>query len=161
MRELYDLAESHGIKIERCPLNPVLDAVYIKEETCHPVIAISSTIAEDTPQYRTVLAHELGHHFTTAGSDFPRQMYSYASRVNVGRSEYRANKWAANYLIPTDSLAAAIESGVGTTWELAEMFQVTEEMMMFRLTMASKVYKPRSLKRALKSLHSTRPSKGE
>ena len=61
-------------------------------------------------KYRSVLAHELGHHFTTIGNTLPCMMYSYSSCLNSGRAEYRANKWAADHLIPSDKLATALKS---------------------------------------------------
>lgn len=134
MKHLYTLAEEQGVVIERWPLTPPLEAVYIKEPGLPPIIAMSSLIAEDSPKYRAVLAHELGHHFTTAGDTLPCRMYSYANRVDQSRVEYRANKWAADFLIPWDKLSAAIRAGIVERWEIAEHFRVTEKLVEFKLS---------------------------
>lgn len=135
MKDLYTIARDHGVVIERWPLTPPLEAVYIKEPCLPPIIAMSSFIAEDSPKYRTVLAHELGHHFTTAGDVLPCKMYSYEDRLDQTRAEHRANKWAAEYLIPWDKLAAALRAGIVESWEIAEHFGVTEEMADYRVRM--------------------------
>lgn len=133
MKDLYELAEQNGIVVEHWPLTPPLEAVYIKKPDLPPAIVISTSIHEDSAEYRTLLAHELGHHFTTTGDAMPCQMYSYRGQVDAGRVESRANKWAADYLLPWDKLSRALKKGVVEKWQIAEYFGVTEELVGFRL----------------------------
>ena len=71
----------------------------------------------------TALFHELGHCET--GS-----FYNADSPVYVqARQENRADRWAIKKLIPQDELSAAIKNGYTEVWELASIFNVTEEMM--------------------------------
>lgn len=133
MENLYKLASEHGVMIESWPLKNPLDAVYIKEPGLPPVIAISSTISETSAKYKTLLAHELGHHFTSAGDALPSRFYSYGETLCAARFEYRAHKWAAEYLMPLDKLVDAFNAGLRETWELAEHFGVTEDLIEFRL----------------------------
>jgi len=81
------------------------------------------------------LAEELGHHFTTTGNRFSQPHFRYRDRLLVSKNEYRAVRWAAEYLIPLDKLLYAIHTGIRGIWELAEYFFVTEEMMRFRLNL--------------------------
>lgn len=97
------------------------------------MIVISSRFPEDSPEYRTILAHELGHHFTAMGDVLPYCMYSYSGQLDTGRAENRANRWAADQLIPWTELSRAVRAGVTERWELAEYFGVTEELVGFRL----------------------------
>jgi len=52
----------------------------------------------------------------------------------VGRSEYRANRWAAeNFLTETD-FRIAFADGYTDIWELAEYFDLPEETVKSALT---------------------------
>jgi hypothetical protein len=55
--------------------------------------------------------------------------------MEVSRAEYRALRWAAQWLIPLDKLAQAFKWGIFEVWELAEYFDVTEDMVRFRLSL--------------------------
>ena len=87
------------------------------------------------PHFRCVLAEELGHHYTTVGSCLPRTYFHYRDRVEVSRAEYRALRWAAQWLMPLDKLAQALKRGIVEIWDLADYFYVTEDMAKFRLNL--------------------------
>lgn len=74
---------------------------------------------EDT----TALFHELGHCET--GSFY----YDHTPAEMKARCENHANKWAIARLVPADELAKVISSGHTEIWELAELFNVTEDFM--------------------------------
>jgi len=84
---------------------------------------------------RCVLAEELGHHFTTPRGDYlPRKVMDYQVRLKISKVEYRAARWGALFLIPQDELDhALLNLKIDTLWDLAEHFDVTEEVMSFRL----------------------------
>lgn len=134
VKDLYRLAEQDGVIVERWPLSSPLDAIYIKEPGIPPVVAISTRIAEGTAAYNTLLAHELGHHFTTAGEVASCQRYSYGDALVANRAEYRATRWAAECLLPLNELREALDCGILERWELAEHFGVTEDLVDFRLS---------------------------
>lgn len=76
---------------------------------------------------RTALAHELGHLRTGA-------LYSAVSAPDeIRRAEYRAQLWAAQTLIPRDEVIRAMMQGDREVWQLAERFQVTEDLVTFAL----------------------------
>lgn len=135
LKNLYRLAERDGVIVEHWPLTAPLDAIYIKEPGIPPLIAISTRVAEGTAAYNTLLAHELGHHFTTAGEVANCRRYSYGDALDANRAEYRANRWAAEQLLPLNELRAALDAGVVERWELAERFGVTEDLVELRLSL--------------------------
>lgn len=96
-----------------------------------PYIVISKSLQKDPPLLRCVLAEELGHYYTSAGIGVPIPHVLYSGRIKLRKDEYRAMRWASEYLLPLDKLAASNCS----PWELAERFCVTEEMVHFRLKM--------------------------
>ncbi len=130
---LLRLAEAQNIAIEYWDFPPPLEAVYLSEAGLPPVIGLAWGLLKNRTHFRCVLAEELGHHFTTAGDAIPKTYFHYRNRLLATRAEYRALKWAALYLIPTNKLQYAFQCGVHTHWDLAEHFDVTFEMMSFRL----------------------------
>ncbi len=132
--ELFQLAEREGIIIEWWDFEPPLEAVYWAAPKLPPVIGLSNSLDRVSRAYfRCVLAEELGHHFTTAGQRIPRTFFHYRNRLEVSAAEYRALRWAAEWLMPRDKLTRALRRGVAQVWELAEFFNVTEQMAAFRL----------------------------
>lgn len=116
---MYDLAERDGISIICCDL-PENKSVSIPS-----YIGIDPFSIETTAEERTHLAHELGHCET--GS-----FYSTFSPLDIrAKHEYRANVWAAKQLIPVNEFYRAIDEGLTQAWELAEYFNVTEDLIKF------------------------------
>ena len=77
---------------------------------------------------RGVCIHELGHAATGAlhKLDSPYEL--------VERSEYRANRWAAEHFITENDFRAAFAGGYSELWELAEYFDLPEEDVKNALT---------------------------
>jgi len=138
--KMYSLAEREGVAIEVWPLEfPVLGLYYSDPSLDRPVIAISQHIINQSYILRSVLAEELGHHFTSAGVCFTPTCYPcYHHRFKVTRAEERAMRWAALYLMPGRMLAEALSSGITEAHDLAEHFEVTEGLARFRLELSRK-----------------------
>lgn len=132
--ELFNLTEKEGIDIEWWDFKPPLEAVYWALPGLPPIIGLSNQLKhESTAYFRCVLAEEIGHHYTTVTNAIPQTFFHYRDRLEVSRAEYRALRWAANYLMPKEELNEAIEKGIKEVWELAEFFNVTEDIVRFRL----------------------------
>lgn len=131
---LVKYAEANGIRVEYWDFAPPLEAVYwsAPELGIPPVIGLSRSLFSCRAHFRTVLAEELGHHFTSARDGLPKTFFHYKDRLEVKREEYRALKWAANFLIPQDKLREAVKKGIREDWELAEHFEVDECLVIFR-----------------------------
>ena len=69
------------------------------------------------------LAHEMGHCVT--GS-----FYNSDAACDIRkRHEIRADKWAIKQLIPQEELQEAVAAGYSEIWDLAEYFDVPEDLM--------------------------------
>lgn len=129
---LLKLADHEGIKVEYFDFAPPVNGLYWAEEGLPPVIGLDRSLSSNTPLLRCVLAEELGHHFTTVGDRIPKTYYSQSDRLLVSKAEYKALRWAAIYLMPRPELYNAFDNGIISTWELADYFNVTEDMVRFR-----------------------------
>lgn len=130
---MLQLAEDEEIEVELFDFNPPVRGIYYVGENTPPIIGLDSSLIHDSPLLRCVLAEELGHHFTTAGCFMPRQFFNHSDRLHISKIEFKAMRWAVNYLMPEDDLLDAIGSGLYEPWELAEHFNVVEEFAKFRL----------------------------
>jgi len=131
--ELFALAKKECIAVWWWDFAPPVKGLYWAPPGLAPLIALDHSLTHNNSLLRTVLAEELGHHFTTADDCLCRTYCNYRSRIFVNKAEYQALKWAAEHLIPADQLAQAVGRGPLERWELAEYFDVTEEMVEFRL----------------------------
>lgn len=130
--QLLRLAEESGIIVEYWDFQSPLEAVYWAEPEMSPIIGLSKGLINNKTHLRTVLAEEIGHHFTSVRNNLPVTYYHYRDRLEVCREEYRALKWAADYLLPTGEFYAAVRKGINKAWMLAEYFEVDEELVRFK-----------------------------
>lgn len=115
--KLYQYAADHDIRVDDFPLTGV------KSLSLPGNIAINETAFESAAEKATCIAHELGHCET--GS-----FYNIHCKYDLWeKHEYRADKWAFCYLIPPDEIELAVKSGITEKWELAEYFNVTEQLL--------------------------------
>jgi hypothetical protein len=133
--ELIRFAEECGIIVEFWDFKPPLEAVYRVMPGFPPVIGLSNSLLDRRGRayFRCVFAEELGHHFTTAGNAIPVTYFHYADRLAVSKAEYLAQKWAALFLMPLDDVVYAVRHGIREVWDFAEYFDVTEDMVRFRM----------------------------
>jgi Zn-dependent peptidase ImmA (M78 family) len=137
---LFQLAEDNDIAIEYVNFTHTnIDAMYIDIPGCYPVISLSKKLFDNRSSLRSVLAHELGHYFTTTKSTIElsaksEKVYlSYRDRIEMSRAEYQAWRWAANYLIPTNTLEEIYSEDFCEPWQLAEFFDVDESLVEVKL----------------------------
>ena len=127
------LAQELHIAITLAPLpNKILG--FYSYSDLGPRIVMNQDLCEWNPEYRSVLAEELGHHFTSIMEPIPVSGMAYYDRVQHERSESKAVRWAADYLIPTELLLCKVEDcSVSCIQELADVFQVTIELIQHKL----------------------------
>lgn len=133
MQQMFNIAEREGINIRWCNFEPPIRGMYWDPIVKRPAIFLDKSLEHNNRLLRCVMAEELGHHFTLDRDCLTRTYFNYRDRLAVSRAEHRAWKWAAEYLVPMDRLVQAARSGVVEKWELADYFDVTEEMVEFRL----------------------------
>lgn len=119
--KLYNTLYENDVLIFDCNL-PFSDATVIEMDGQYGLFLDSSqfnTQADET----VAVAHESGHIFT--GST-----HSHNNRISlIDQHENRADKWAIQNLISEDELEKAISNGYKEIWELAELFEVTEDFI--------------------------------
>ena len=123
---LYRFAEQQGIDVDYFPTHKV--GAFSLPVNGTFSIAIDPRKLESTADETVKLAHELGH-CQYCG------FYDTSSPLDVrGQHEYKANVWAVKKIIPWATLRRAVRSGTTTLYELAELFNVTEEFMSWAIT---------------------------
>ena len=114
--QLYERAIAQGIEIDEMHTEELKASAYPQGW-----ILIDPSKYDNDRAFKCNLAHEIAHCET--GS-----FYNVHSRFDLrAKCEYKANKRAAQILMPFNEVAQALRDGVDTTWELAEVFEVTEE----------------------------------
>ena len=117
LEKIYEYAQAHEINIDFFPLTGA------KSLSLPGNIAINEKALETETEKICCLAHELGHCET--GS-----FYNIHCKYDIReKHEYRADKWAFQYLIPPEEVENALEKGMTEEWQLAEYFDVTEHLL--------------------------------
>lgn len=81
-----------------------------------------------TRKLKGICCHELGHAATGA-------LHKISSPFElVERSEYRANRWAAEHFLPAEDFRDAFAAGYIELWQLAEYFDLPEKDIKNALT---------------------------
>lgn len=128
-RFLFQLAEYERITIEWHDFTHI-DALYTyTPEMPAPIIAISNSLHTHERKLRYVLAHELGHHFLTAGHHAIAA--STTNRIYASKNEHLATKWAVDLLVPADHFLQCIKDGMDGL-VLADYFYVTHDFIRFK-----------------------------
>lgn len=106
--------------------------LYFKIPGIPPTIGIDKSIVTCSYKYISVLAEELGHHFTTLG-DLIEDSNSYAEELLKNKKERIAKLWAANFLISDEEFVQALHNCISTIPDMAEYFNVTEEIIKYKI----------------------------
>ncbi|WP_276662300.1 ImmA/IrrE family metallo-endopeptidase [Syntrophomonas wolfei] len=133
MEAMLVIAEKEGINIRWWNFNPPIRGAYWAPPEVPPVIFLDHSLNHNTPLLRCVFAEELGHHFTLDRHCLCQPYFNYRDRLATSKAEYKALRWAAKYLMPKRQIYAAIKSGYQERWTLADYFNVTEEMVTYRI----------------------------
>lgn len=135
--QLFQLARKNGVFIEFYNFKSSIEGLYMKLPDNPPIIGLSKNLFVNYAHFRSVLAHELGHHYLSNKSS-PNTLFHSPDLKIVQYEEYKAWKWAANHLIPEDKLDNAFRQGIHETRRLAELFEVDEEVVKIRLDQQNK-----------------------
>lgn len=135
-QKLFTHCAVEGIAVYWFHFKPPVRGIYWCPDGIRPAIGLDHSLERNRRELRCVLSEEVGHHYTTGGNCLTKTFYSFRDRIQTSIEERRAMEWAATYLIPETQLIKAFKKNITTVWELAEYFDVTEEMVNFRLKMA-------------------------
>lgn len=131
LSEILQLIEEEGIHLEWWDFAYPVFAVYGEIEN-EKVIGVRKDLYKSERKLKCALAEELGHYFTGSAYDFKKPQ-NYHEELEIAKKEYKAKKWQVFYLIPEEEFLKAIKSGITEIWELAEYFDVEEEVIRFYL----------------------------
>ena len=124
--DFYQYCKTHQVDVipyDGCPK----EGATIRDQGYYGVF-LDFTKIKSTRLLRGVCCHELGHAATGA-------LHKVGSPYElVERSEYRANRWAAQHYLPAEDFRAAFAAGYTEPWQLAEYFDMPEEDVLAALT---------------------------
>lgn len=116
--DLYNRADAQGIEVDDVPMRSLTSVSFPQGW-----IALDTAKMQTTAEHKSILAHELGH--VETGS-----FYNIYSPFDLrAKQEQRADKAAIKMLVPFKRLLSAMRSGCREVWQLAEYFDVTEELI--------------------------------
>lgn len=122
LEELYDFALSEGIDIYDAAL-PNTQSVSLLDDDLDCIIGLDYSLIHSRADEKRKLAHELGHCIRGA-------FYNRHSKLDlISKHEYSADKWACENLLPKEEMQEAFRLGYVEVWQLAEYFDVPEELV--------------------------------
>lgn len=120
--ELYEIAERDNIDIYAAAL-PLTKSVSFMDNDLNCYIGLDYDQIHSIAEEKRKLAHEIGHCKTGA-------FYNRHSKLDlISKHEYSADKWACELLLPKDEMIRAFELGYVEVWQIAEYFDVTEDLV--------------------------------
>lgn len=114
------LCDNNSICLEYCSL-PKNGSISFQEGDGLYIVMDEGEMTE--AQKKTHLMHEIGHCMTGAF------YHPYSPLETRSRCEHKANLWMIHNLLPKQELESAFARGVTEIWELAEHFEVTEDVI--------------------------------
>lgn len=134
MEGLLAICDVQGISVSYQPLAPErgLLGMYIRDGERAGII-LDVSLRSQPRLERTVMAEEVGHHFTVGPGSIFVIHRSYHTAIGLSRADELALRWGADYLVPTPALAEAIRQGLRTYEELADHFDTTVWMIRRKL----------------------------
>lgn len=132
LTDIFEIIEKEHIIIEEVDLQNNIDGIYLKIPDLYPIIGVSTSIINDNKKYISTLAEELGHHFTSLG-DLTAEYFTYSDRILRAKQEYKARRWAANFLISTNDLIHALSSSITSLSDLSNYFSVSCELIKIKI----------------------------
>ena len=119
LSEFYAYCESHQVDV--IPFSKAPRAGTTIRDGEYYAIFLDFTKIKSARLLKGICYHELGHAATGA-------LHKVSSPFElVERSEYRANRWAAEHFLTVEEFREAFASGYRELWQLAEFFDLPED----------------------------------
>lgn len=133
INDIFNIITKENIIFEEVKFKNGIEGIYFKIPGLNPTIGIKDAIVNDnSKKYISVLAEELGHHFTTLG-DLTAECFVYSDKIYRSKQERKARMWAANYLISDSEFVQALHTCKSTVEDMSEHFNVTEEIIKYKI----------------------------
>lgn len=126
LSHFYDYCQKNDVDV--IPFNGMPTEGVTMRNAAGYAIFLDFTKIQSTRLLKGVCCHELGHTGTGA-------LHKVSSPFEtVERSEYRANRWAAEHYLTEQDFRDAFASGYTEPWELSEYFDLPEQDVKNALT---------------------------
>ncbi len=132
--DVFKVAERIGIEVKNSTFSDEISGLLVKRGN-NPVIGVNCR--HHPHRQRFTVAHELGHYILHGGEaihyDIGGEPLYFRSESIYNADEREANRFAAELLMPEHLVSRCIEAGTCTVDTLAEIFDVSEDAMRYRL----------------------------
>lgn len=125
LEDALTLARQH-CRIYWSDLGDQIYGIYYRESGIG-CIGLCTRIRNDSLLAKSTLAEEYGHHWTSPPGNYISPRFSFAERVDLGRTEQRAITWGANWII-SDSDMMYIGERLATM-EVADEVAILSEIL--------------------------------
>ncbi len=126
LSHFYDYCQQNNVDI--IPFNEMPAEGVTMRIGLDYAIFLDFTKIKSTRLLKGICYHELGHASTGA-------LHKVSSPYEtVERSEYRANRWAAEHYLTADNFREAFAAGYTELWQLADYFDLPEQDIKNALT---------------------------
>lgn len=132
LEKLYDLAHKNNVAIHFFDLTEVgVLGLNVEKEGLSPLIFLDLKLKSNKDLHLEVLAHELGHYFTTVGNTLNYK--NYRDRLYNNKFENKADKWACEFLITEEEITNALNKNITNIYDIAEYLDIPLNILKKRL----------------------------
>lgn len=133
LKELFEIIEKENMIYDEINFNSENSlGIYFNVPGMPPTIGISRSIINNRTTYLSVLAEEVGHHFTSM-CNLTIESKNYSEKLIKNKQELRAKSWAASFLINDDEFLQALCNCISTSFEICDFFDITNEMLQYKI----------------------------
>jgi hypothetical protein len=131
--KLYKLADEYKVDIHFFDLKEIGTlGINIEKEGLPHMVLLDNSLKKDDRVHLEVLAHELGHYFTTVGN-FINNTIIYSDSLEINKAENKADRWACEYLITEEEIIKLLNENVVGMDDLAYYLGVSVKILTKRL----------------------------
>ncbi|OPJ63723.1 ImmA/IrrE family metallo-endopeptidase [Clostridium chromiireducens] len=133
LNTIFEIIDNEQILLEETVFkHSRSEGLYFNIPGIPPTIGVDKSIVTCNYKYISILAEELGHHFTTLG-DLIEDCQTYDEELLKNKKEQIAKLWAADFLISDEEFVQALHNCISTIPDMAEYFTVTEEIIKYKI----------------------------
>ncbi|AWK52241.1 Zn peptidase [Clostridium beijerinckii] len=133
LNDIFEIIKKENIILEETHIqHKDTKGIYFNVPGIPPTIGISKSIINDRCMYLSILAEELGHHFTTLG-DLTVKSSNYSEKLQKNKKENTAKLWAADFLISDEDFVQALYNCISTPCDMCDHFNVTDEILNYKI----------------------------
>lgn len=132
LEKLYDLAHKNNVDIHFFDLTEVgVLGLNIEKEGLPHMIFLDLKLKSNNALHLEILAHELGHYFTTISNTLESK--NYRERLYNNKFENKADKWACEFLITEEEIINTLNKNITNIYDIAEYLDVPLSILRKRL----------------------------